>query len=419
MTGKKILAVLLVSLCFLTTAKSLIVPFHDPYAVHVDGNDTLEGNWSLGGYNLTNGGVITGSSFITGGNIGVSADLNLLVLADELLTLNGDIKTDRWDASITNTFLGIGVCSQETLSGATNNTGVGYKVLDDITSGDYNSGFGAGALFSESEGNANSAFGSGALTFNDGSSCVAIGYNAGYNQTTASNLLIIDNRNRGSVANEAAHALIYGTFHADGVASQTLKFNAAVTVNGTISTANTITGGNYIHTGDADTLISFAEDEITISAGGVAFALFQEVFFGQDKVLFNSGKVDLDVEIHGDSVDTIFRTDGATNAVLIKTAKITGLHVAITTKTNTNYTLTVNDDVVLFDTGSTTRTATLAAAAALTGKIYHIKKVDAGAGLVTIDGNGGETIDGDLTPDITTQFESVTIVSDGSNWHIL
>jgi len=32
------------------------MPLHDPYAVHVDGSDTLEGNWSLGGFNLTNGG---------------------------------------------------------------------------------------------------------------------------------------------------------------------------------------------------------------------------------------------------------------------------------------------------------------------------------------------------------------------------
>ncbi len=103
------------------------------------------------------------------------------------------------------------------------------------------------------------------------------------------------------------------------------------------------------------------------------------------------------------------------------TAKTTvnGFHVSIATKTNTDYTLTANDDVVLFSTGGTTRTATLPAASTVTGKIYHIKKIDAGVGLVTIDGNGSETIDGDVTPDITAQYESFMIVSDGSNWHVI
>jgi hypothetical protein len=38
---------------------------------------------------------------------------------------------------------------------------------------------------------------------------------------------------------------------------------------------------------------------------------------------------------------------------------------------------------------------------------------------VIIDGAGAETIDGGLTATLTTQFESLTIISDGSNWHIL
>ena len=106
-------------------------------------------------------------------------------------------------------------------------------------------------------------------------------------------------------------------------------------------------------------------------------------------------------------------------ALISSTLTAAGFHSAITTKTDTDYTLTANDDVVLFDTGATTRTATLPAASTVTGKIYHIKKVDSGAGLVTIDGNGSETIDGDLAPDITAQYESFTIVSDGSNWHVI
>ncbi|MHC4605247.1 MAG: hypothetical protein ACYS6W_18175 [Planctomycetota bacterium] len=52
-----------------------------------------------------------------------------------------------------------------------------------------------------------------------------MGYYAGYRQTAASNLLIIDNQDRGSVANELAKSLIYGTFDTDPD-NQTLRFNA-------------------------------------------------------------------------------------------------------------------------------------------------------------------------------------------------
>ena len=53
------------------------------------------------------------------------------------------------------------------------------------------------------------------------------------------------------------------------------------------------------------------------------------------------------------------------------------------------------------------------------GRIYRIKKIDADADTVTIDGNGSETIDGGTTAVLTTQYESIDIQSDGSNWHIL
>jgi hypothetical protein len=47
------------------------------------------------------------------------------------------------------------------------------------------------------------------------------------------------------------------------------------------------------------------------------------------------------------------------------------------------------------------------------------KKIDASANTLTIDGAGSETVDGGLTAVLSTQFESITIVSDGANWSIL
>ena len=53
------------------------------------------------------------------------------------------------------------------------------------------------------------------------------------------------------------------------------------------------------------------------------------------------------------------------------------------------------------------------------GRIHRIKKIDIDADTVTLDGDGTETIDGGLTAVITVQYETITIQSDGSNWHIL
>ena len=84
-----------------------------------------------------------------------------------------------------------------------------------------------------------------------------------------------------------------------------------------------------------------------------------------------------------------------------------------------DYTALALDDVILVTTGAVTRTVSFAAASTLTGKIYHIKKVDSGVGKVTLDPNGTETIDEGLTADIKFQYESIMMVSDGSNWHII
>ena len=57
-------------------------------------------------------------------------------------------------------------------------------------------------------------------------------------------------------------------------------------------------------------------------------------------------------------------------------------------------------------------------AAADSTRMYHIKKLGT-AGIVTVDGSGSETIDGATTAVLTVQFESISIVSDGSNWHVI
>ena len=64
-------------------------------------------------------------------------------------------------------------------------------------------------------------------------------------------------------------------------------------------------------------------------------------------------------------------------------------------------------------------TITLPAAAGVKGRIYHIKKTDSSLNLLTIDGNGAETIDGSTTVNTTTQYHSFTLVCDGSSWWMI
>ena len=75
--------------------------------------------------------------------------------------------------------------------------------------------------------------------------------------------------------------------------------------------------------------------------------------------------------------------------------------------------------VILCNAVSNNITITLPSAATYTDRVYYIKKIDSSAYTVTIDGNGTETIDGDETQVITVQYTSLTVCSDGSNWHII
>lgn len=120
-----------------------------------------------------------------------------------------------------------------------NNIGIGYQTGYNQQNGEYNVFIGG-----------NSGIGSSPYTtfYNvcigglsgyslaDGSgSNIFLGYSAGYNQTTNSNLLIIDNQDRGNVTNEAEECLLYGTFAAD---PNTYPNQQTLKVNGVLSTSN-------------------------------------------------------------------------------------------------------------------------------------------------------------------------------------
>lgn len=99
---------------------------------------------------------------------------------------------------------------------------------------------------------------------------------------------------------------------------------------------------------------------------------------------------------------------------------ITEIDWPVVTKTGTA-TLTNSERVVLADATSAAFTLTLPTAAASTPyAIFFIKKIDSSlSNIVTLDGNGSETIDGLLTLTLANRGETIIIQSDGTNWRVL
>ena len=98
------------------------------------------------------------------------------------------------------------------------------------------------------------------------------------------------------------------------------------------------------------------------------------------------------------------------------------VHLATVTTETASTTLDDTDAVVLVDASGAVAdiTITLPTASGITGREYVIKRIDADFDFnVVVDGNGGETIDGDTTQTLYFEDELIRIVSDGTNWHII
>lgn len=79
-----------------------------------------------------------------------------------------------------------------------------------------------------------------------------------------------------------------------------------------------------------------------------------------------------------------------------------------------NTSLSVNNYVVL---ASGAITVTLPVPETSRGAHYIIKKTDSDATAVTIATSGSEKIDNDSSLELSSQFQTVDIVCDGTKWH--
>lgn len=74
----------------------------------------------------------------------------------------------------------------------------------------------------------------------------------------------------------------------------------------------------------------------------------------------------------------------------------------------------VQSDTVIAATGTGTVVLPDATVLQNRSKVYYVSNV--GAGTITVDGFGTQTISGNLTMVLPSQFQTVAIFSDGANW---
>lgn len=229
--------------------------------------------------------------------------------------------------------------------------------------------FTAGTVISSAEVNANFAMLSSALNRTGGTITGNIAVDSG---------ITIDGIDLSAWLNQAVLTTSSPTFAALtltstlGVAGNVAVNANKFTVNAT--TGNTLVGGTLDVTGAAD----FA-GAITAGSGNVG----------------------------------IVAADGRIPAITSTYFAATSPVLAVAAKTTT-YTATTADAVL---TANGTFTITLYAAAGNAGRVLEIKNI--GTGVITIDGNGAELIDGAATQTLDGQYFSFTLLCDGTGWSIL
>lgn len=146
-----------------------------------------------------------------------------------------------------------------------------------------------------------------------------------------------------------------------------------------------------------------------------------QINFGETLIEFNGDGIDVDYQFRTNNDDFTLYIDGGTDSVGVSVVPTSRFHVdgsfatALTTVTG-NTTLDITHHTVLANS-TTDFTITLPTAVGISGRQYVIKNIN--TNILTIDAAGTETIDGQLTQTISTQYNSLALVSNGANWFIV
>jgi hypothetical protein len=108
---------------------------------------------------------------------------------------------------------------------------------------------------------------------------------------------------------------------------------------------------------------------------------------------------------------------GTTNP--LSTFEVNGSTGQKVTTVTTNTTLDDSHSIVICNNGAVPKTITLPSAVGITGRIYTIKRGESSTADVTIITSSSQMIDGEMDYMLMNAKESVTIISNGSNWNAM
>lgn len=249
------------------------------------------------------------------------------------------------------------------------------------------------------------------VVFHDGTGTLATALAANY---------IVDKTNTGPVTIMYGINIAMRNLNATGSVTNAIGYQLTATATGTMTN---IFGGYYNNLGSANT-VNNAAIYIADQTGssGVNLGIYQ---LGGSNIHNVSQTANADMQYYGQTDADLFWIDVSEDSVGIGTSTpASKLHVSgsfghkVTTVTASTH-AAGNETVILCNATSNNITVNLPAASGVTDRIYHIKKTDSSSNTVTIDGNASEVVENATTAVISTQYDSIQIVCDGSSWWII
>ena len=291
---------------------------------------------------------------------------------------------------------GIGAFSLDALTSGNSNTAIGVYALSAVQNGVENVGIGIQAGTSLTSGSYNMAVGSSALFRNSsGSNNLAIGRSAVYNSLGSNNVGLGFQALRGGASGVYSNNVAIG---ANSLFSVLAGGSNNVAIG--YQSGYTDTPANALTTGTSNTFLGHESGFNSATQRDKAVAIGFRA------------KVDADntMALGGTGVDAVSVVIGGTTAN--STLQVVGSFATAYVAKTATYTATSSDHTI--DCTDNTFTVTLPTAVGITGRVYVVK--NSGTGTITVDGDGSETIDGNTSIDIVTQYDSRRLQSNGVNW---
>jgi hypothetical protein len=142
---------------------------------------------------------------------------------------------------------------------------------------------------------------------------------------------------------------------------------------------------------------------------------------GRKLIIVNKASA-FDVVVAGSHVGIVHPTDDILVLVSDGTNLLTEAKTSnINAVSGGGYTILDTDgyDIIDVTTAAVDRTITLPTLADNLGRVITINKVDSGVGIVIVDGEGAETIDGKTTLELRKQHYSIKLYASATEWNII